>query len=90
MIEKDSLNCSIWGYRSSENKNVKKKKCLIWGAWVAQLVERPTSAQVRVSQFVSLSPPSGLRADSSEPGARFGFCVSLSLPLPRSCSLKNE
>ena len=39
-------------------------------------------------------PRVGLCADSSEPGACFGFCVSLSLTLPRSCSvslcLKNK
>ena len=39
-------------------------------------------------------PRVGLWADSSEPGACFRFCVSLSLPLPRSCSvslcLKNK
>ena len=29
-------------------------------------------------------PRVGLCADSSEPGACFGFCVSLSLPLPHS------
>ena len=29
------------------------------GAWVAQLVGRPTSAQVMISQFVSSSPTSG-------------------------------
>ena len=47
------------------------------GAWVAQSVRRPTSAQVRISRFVSSSPRVGLWADSSEPGACFGFCVSL-------------
>ena len=39
-------------------------------------------------------PRIGLWADGSEPGACFRFCVSLSLPLPRSCSvslcLKNK
>ena len=40
-----------------------------WGAWVAQLVERPTSAQVMISRFVSSSPASGsvLTAQSLEP-----------------------
>ena len=57
-----------------------------WGAWVAQSVGRLTSAQVMISRFVSSSPASG-SADSSEPGACFGFCVSLSLPLSHSCSL---
>ena len=47
---------------------------------MAQSVERPTSAQVTISQFVSSSPVSGsVLTDRSEPGARFGFCVSLSL-----------
>ena len=51
-----------------------------WGAWVAQSVERPTSAQVTVSQFVDLSPASGsVLTACSEPGACFGFCVSFSL-----------
>ena len=41
-----------------------------------------------------LEPRVGLWADGSEPGACFGFCVSLSLPLPDlhtfSLSLKNK
>ena len=53
------------------------------GAWGAQSVERPTWAQVRISQF-RFEPRVGLCADSSEPGACFGFCVTLSLPLPHS------
>ena len=32
------------------------KKLWCRGAWVAQSVERPTSAQVMISQFVDLSP----------------------------------
>ena len=54
------------------------------GTWVAQLVERPTSAQVMISQFVSLSPVSGsvLTAQSLEL-ASDSVCVSLSLcPFP--------
>ena len=31
----------------------------MWGAWVAQLLERPTSAQVTISRFVGLSPALG-------------------------------
>ena len=54
-------------------------KCRSWGAWVAQSVEHPTSAQVMISQLMSSSPAIGLCADSSEPGACFRFCVSLSL-----------
>ena len=39
------------------------------GSWVAQLVKRPTSAQVTISQLVSSSPASGsvLTAQSLEP-----------------------
>ena len=75
------------------------------GAWVAQPVKRPTSAQVMISQFVSSSPlsGSGLTAQSLKP-ACFGVCVcvcvyvSLSAPpllalclsLPLSLSLKNK
>ena len=41
------------------------------GAWVAQLVERPTSAQVMISHSVSLSPALGsvLSAQSLEPAS---------------------
>ena len=40
-----------------------------WGAWVAQSVKRPTSAQVTISRSVSSSPASGsvLTAQSLEP-----------------------
>ena len=50
------------------------------GAWVAQSVECPTSAQVMISLLMGLSP----HADSSEPGDCFGFCVSLPV-CPSSC-----
>ena len=48
------------------------------GAWVAQSVKRPTSAQVTASQFVSSSPVSAsvLTAQSLEPASD-----SVSLPL---------
>ncbi|EFC50898.1 hypothetical protein NEISUBOT_05679, partial [Neisseria subflava NJ9703] len=55
-----------------------------------------TLAQVMILQFVVSSPMSGFVADSSEPGACFRFCVSLSLSAPPtlmlclSPSLKNE
>ena len=41
----------------------------VWGAWVAQSVKRPTSAQVMISWFVGSSPVSGsvLTAQSLEP-----------------------
>ena len=51
------------------------------GTWVAQSVERPTSAQVMISQFVSLSPASGsvLPAQGLEPALN---SVSPSLSAP--------
>ena len=51
-----------------------------WGAWVAQLVKRPTLAQVMISQFVSSNPTSGsvLTAQGLEP-ASDSLCLSLSL-----------
>ena len=57
------------------------------GAWVAQLVKCPTSAQVMISPFVSSSPASGsvLTAQSLEP-ASDSVSPSLSA-LPRSCFL---
>ena len=43
----------------------------VQGAWVAQSVKRPTSAQVMISQFVGSSPASGsvLTAQSLEPAS---------------------
>ena len=45
------------------------KNCSVRGAWVAQSVKRPTSAQVMISRSVSSSPASGsgLMAQSLEP-----------------------
>ena len=50
---------------------LKKKKSSIWGAWVAQSVKPPTSAQVMISWPVSSSPASGsvLTAQSLEPAS---------------------
>ena len=65
------------------------------GAWVAQSVGRPTSAQVMISRSVSSSPASGsvLMAQSLEPVSD-SVSPSLSLTLPRSYSvslcLKNK
>ena len=57
--------------------NIKK----IRGAWVPQSVRHPTSAQVVISQFVSLSPASGsvLTTQSLEP-ASDSVSPSLSAP----------
>ena len=59
----------------------------MWSAWVAQLVERPTLAQVMISQFVNSSPMLGsvLTAQSLEP-APDSVSPSLSAPL-LSCSV---
>ena len=53
-----------------------------WGAWVAQSVERLTSAQVMILWFVSSSPASGCvpTAQSLEP-ASDSVSPSLSAPL---------
>ena len=71
---------SQWGTRS--------KGTGYRGTRVAQSVERPTSAQVMISQSVSLSPASGsgLTAQSLEP-VLDSVSPSLSLTLPRSCSV---
>ena len=55
---------------------------------MAQPVERPTSAQVMISRFVSSSPASGsvLTAQSLEP-ASDSVSLSLSAPPPHSLSL---
>ena len=62
------------------------------GAWVAQLVERSTLAQVMISQLVSLSPVSGsvLTAQSLEPAsASVSPTLSAPPPLMLCLSLKN-
>ena len=64
---------------------------MTWGAWVAQSVKHPTSAQVMISRSVSSSPASGfvLTAQSLEPASDsvspslsdpplFILCLSLS------------
>ena len=54
------------------------------GAWVAQLVEHRTSAQVMISQLVSLSPTSVL----STQNLLWILCLSLSTPPMLSLSQK--
>ena len=61
---------------------------VISGAWVAQTVRRPTSAQVTISWFAGSSPTSGsvLTAQSLEPALE---SLSLSLcPSPTSALSK--
>ena len=68
---------------SEDNVNLCLKYIKIWGAWVAQLAERPTSAQVTILRSVSSSPASGsgLMAQSLEP-ASDSVSPSLSDPPP--------
>ena len=59
--------------------------CIFRGTWVAQSVKHLTLGFGSGHDLVThkFEPRIGLCADSSEPGACFGFCVSLSLwPLP--------
>ena len=62
-----------------------------WGAWVAQSVKHPTSAQVMISRFMSSSPVSGsvLTARSLEPVSE-SVSPSLSLPLPTPLALSQK
>ena len=61
------------------------------GAWVAQSVKPPTSAQVMISWFVGWSPASGsvLIAQSLEPVSD-SVSPSLSAPPPLALCLKNK
>ena len=69
-------------------------------AWVAQLVKVSDFGLGHDLTVCGFKPRVGLCADSSEPGACFGFCVSLSLSLSAppplvlcvslSLSLKNK
>ena len=58
----------------------------LWGAWVAQVVKRPTLAQVMILLSMGLSPTSGsvLTAQSLEP---VSDSVSPSLSAPPSLML---
>ena len=64
---------------------------MIRGAWVAQSVKRPTSAQVKISRFMGLSPTSGsvLTARSLDP-AFDSVSPSLSAPPLLMLCLKNK
>ena len=58
-----------------------------WGAWGAQSVERPTSAQVTISRFVGSSPASGSVPTARRLEPASDSVSPLSLPLPYSHSL---
>ena len=73
------------------------------GAWVAQSVECPTSAQVMISRSVSLSPASGsvLVAQSLEPASDsvssslsapplLALCLSVSVSLSNIRNIKKK
>ena len=102
----------VWGYLNSvfiiKKKKEKKKKVIssleaneiqahkhvdLQGAWVPQSVKLSSGHYLTVH---GSSPTSGSCADSSEPGACFSFCVSLSLSLSlcpsptHALSLKNK
>ena len=70
-----------------------RPRCILnmayWGAWVAPSVERPTSAQVMISQLMGSSPESGsvLTAQGLEP-ASDSVSPSLSDPPPFMLCLK--
>ena len=73
------VKCQTLGFHSGHDLKV----LWVWGSWVAQSVKRPTSAQIMISQFVSLSPASSsvLTAQSLEP-ASDSVSPSLHPPLP--------
>ena len=64
-------------------KSIVLLKLAVRGAWVAQLVKRPISAQVTISRSMSSSPTSGsvLTAQSLDP-ASDPVSPSLSVPPP--------
>ena len=88
------LSSRIWQWEGSK-ADLNPKEDTLRGTWVAQSAERPTSAQVMISHFVSSSPASrsGLTARSLEPASE-SVSLSLSAPPPLmlclSLSLKNE
>ena len=57
------------------------------GTWVAQSVERPTSAQVTISRSVSSSPASGSVLTLGAWSLLWSLCLPLCLPLPNSHSV---
>ena len=64
------------------------------GAWVALSAERPTSAQLMISQLVSSSPASGSVLTARSLSLLLILCLPLSAPsllmLRLSLSLKDE
>ena len=96
---------TVGSLHSSKTDHTETNLVLSWGAWVAQLVGRPTSAQVMISQSVSPCPALGsvLTARSLEsasdsvspslslcPSPTHALSLCLSLFLSLSLSLKSE
>ena len=73
----------VWAFRLLKTSH--------WGVWVAQSIERLTSAQVVISQFEGSSPASGsvLTVRSLEP-ASGSVSPSLSAPLPLVLTQNNK
>ena len=68
--------------------HLKRERTKHRGTWVAQLVECVTSAQVMISQLMSLSPTLGLLLCTQ--GLLWILCPHpLSAP-PQLCALKNK
>ena len=94
-IDADFGTMTVKRMNSSKRVNVELEKQTNRGTWVAQSVKHPTSAQVMISWFVSLSPASGsvLTAQSLQP-ASDSVSPPLSTPpvlmLCLSLSLNNE
>ena len=74
--------CSSWIFCVNfDIKNISLKQCLLWGAWMAPLVEHLTLAQVMISWFVGSNCRSGsvLTVQNLEPVTD---AVSLSFSAP--------
>ena len=62
----------------------------MWRAWVAQLVKRPTSAQVMILWFMSLSPTLGSLLSVQSPLQILCPSPTHTLPLKKEYKLKKE
>ena len=76
-----------------------KNPHMLWAAWVAQSVERPTSAQGMIPQFVGSSPASGSvltarslepASDSASPSLSAPPRLALCLPLKNKINIKKK
>ena len=76
------VNVSVHSSGMSLPGHVSKSMWLGMTGWLSQMSDFSSGHHLAVCEF---EPCIGLCADSSELGACFGFCVSLSLPLSHSC-----